>query len=59
MDSELCNALEAIANILYLIRNSLDSPAAVSRYVSLAEDRVRAMAVHAEQVTTQGTRASS
>jgi hypothetical protein len=45
MDQELCNSLEAIANLLYLIRNSLHNPAAVSMYVGLAEGRMKAIAI--------------
>jgi hypothetical protein len=44
MDSELSDSLEAIANLLYLIRRSTDNPAAVSIYVGLAEDRMRVIA---------------
>jgi hypothetical protein len=44
MDSELSDSLEAIANLLYLIGNSPDNPAAVSIYVGLAEDSMRVIA---------------
>jgi hypothetical protein len=45
MDSELSNSLEAIANLLYLVRKSLHDPRAVSMYVGLAEDRMKAIAI--------------
>jgi hypothetical protein len=45
MDTELSNSLEAIANLLYLIRKSLNNPAAISAYVGLAEDRIRIIAI--------------
>jgi hypothetical protein len=48
MDSELSNSLEAIANLLYLIRKSLHNPAAVSTYVGLAQDRMREIAFRCE-----------
>jgi hypothetical protein len=44
MDSEVSDSLEAIANLLYLIRKSLNNPAAISAYVGLAEDRIRVIA---------------
>jgi hypothetical protein len=44
MDDELSNCVEAIANLLYLIRKSLHNPSAASRYVGLAEDRMKAIA---------------
>jgi hypothetical protein len=45
MDRELSNSLEAIANILYLVRKSLHDPMAVSMYVGLAEYRMKAIAI--------------
>jgi hypothetical protein len=48
MDSELSNSLETIGNLLYLIRKSLHNPAAVSTYVGLAQDRLRAIAFRYE-----------
>jgi hypothetical protein len=45
MDDELANSLEALANLLYLARKSLHDPTAVSRYVGLAEDRMKAIAI--------------
>jgi hypothetical protein len=45
MDSELSNSLEALVNLLYLIRKSLDNPVAISAYVALAESRVRAISL--------------
>jgi hypothetical protein len=46
MDTDFIDSLEALANLLYLIRKSLhDSPAA-SPYVDLAEERIKAIASH-------------
>jgi hypothetical protein len=45
MDSELSNSLEAIANLLYLIRKSLHNPSAASMYAGLAEDGMNAIAI--------------
>jgi hypothetical protein len=49
MDEELSNSVEAIANLLYLIRKSLHDPRAVSMYVGLAEDRMKAIAIRYAQ----------
>jgi hypothetical protein len=46
MDRDLRNSLEAIANLVYLIRHSLHDPAAAIAYVDLAEERLRAVTVH-------------
>jgi hypothetical protein len=43
MDRELSDSLEAIANLLYLVRKSLHDPKALSLYVGLAEDRMKAI----------------
>jgi hypothetical protein len=56
MDSELSDSLEAIANLLYLIRKSLNNPAAISAYVGLAEDRIRVIAINTEQGIFRETR---
>jgi hypothetical protein len=53
MGSELSNSLEAIANLLYLIRKSHKNPAAVSAYVGLAEDRIRAIAIQYGRVAPE------
>jgi hypothetical protein len=45
MNSDLRNSLEAIANLLYLIRMSLHDPAAASIYIEMAEERMRAIGV--------------
>jgi hypothetical protein len=45
MDEELSNSLEAIANLLYLIRKSLGNRAAADLYIGLAEDRMKAIAL--------------
>jgi hypothetical protein len=45
MDSELSDSLETLANLLYLIRKSLNNPTALSAYVGLAEDRIRVIAI--------------
>jgi hypothetical protein len=52
MDQELSNSLEAIANLLYLVRKSLHDPAAVSTYVGLAEGRMKAIAIRYGQGTS-------
>jgi hypothetical protein len=46
MDRDLCNPLEAIANLIYLIRHSLHDPATAVAYVELAEERLRAITLH-------------
>lgn len=46
MDNDVRDSLEAIANLIYLIRHSLDDPAATIEYAELAEDRVKAIARH-------------
>jgi hypothetical protein len=56
VDSELSNSLEAIANLLYLIRKSHKNPAAVSAYVGLAEDRTRAIAIQYGQDSSPETK---
>jgi hypothetical protein len=54
MDTELSNSLEAIANLLYLIRESLNNPAAISAYVGLAKDRIRIIAIQSGAASTAG-----
>jgi hypothetical protein len=46
MDCNVANSLEAIANLIYLIRHSIHDPAAAVVYVDLAEDRLRAITLH-------------
>jgi hypothetical protein len=46
MDRDLRNSLEAIANLVYLIRHSLHDPAAAIAYVDFTEERLRAVTVH-------------
>jgi hypothetical protein len=46
MDHDVRNSLEAIANLVYLIRHSLHDPAAAIAYVDLADDRVKAIPRH-------------
>jgi hypothetical protein len=46
MDNDVRNSLEAIANLIYLIRKSLHDPAATIAYADLADDRVKAIARH-------------
>jgi PAS domain S-box-containing protein len=38
---EINNPLEAITNLLFLLRNSIDLPEAAQQYVAMAEDEVR------------------
>jgi hypothetical protein len=44
MDSNLTNSLEAIANLIYLIRLTLHDPAVAINYVELAKERLKAIA---------------
>jgi hypothetical protein len=46
MDRDLRNSLEAIANLVYLIRHSLHDPAAAIAYLDLAEERLRVITPH-------------
>jgi hypothetical protein len=41
MDRELRNSLEAMANLIYLIRHSLHDPAAAVSYLDLAEENLK------------------
>jgi hypothetical protein len=51
MDEELTNSLEAIANLLYLIRKTRHDPPAISMYVGLAEARMKSIAIRYRQGT--------
>jgi hypothetical protein len=46
MDRDLRNSLEAIANLVYLIRHSLHDPAAAIAYLDLTEERLRVITLH-------------
>jgi hypothetical protein len=46
MDRDVTDSLEAIANLIYLIRHSLHDPAAAVGYVNLAEENLKAMSLH-------------
>jgi hypothetical protein len=46
MDRDLRNSLEAIANLIYLIRHSIHEPATAVGYVNLAEENLKAITVH-------------
>jgi hypothetical protein len=46
MDRNVANSLEAISNLIYLIRHSLHDPAAAVNYVDLAEENLKAITVH-------------
>jgi hypothetical protein len=46
MDHDIRNSLEAISNLIYLIRHSLHDPAKTLSYVELAEERLKAIAQH-------------
>jgi hypothetical protein len=46
MDRDIRNSLEAIANLIYLIRHSLHDPAATIAYLDLADERLKAIALH-------------
>jgi hypothetical protein len=41
MDHDVRNSLEAIANLIYLIRHSLHDPTATIAYADLADERVK------------------
>jgi hypothetical protein len=43
MDSDVTNSLEATANLIYLIRLTLDDPTAAVRYVDLADEGMKAI----------------
>lgn len=45
MNSEFADSLEALANLLYLIRKSIDDSPKASIYVDLAEERLKAIAI--------------
>ena len=49
MDPDLKNSLEAIANLIYLIRHSVHDQAATFAYADLADERVKAIALHFER----------
>jgi hypothetical protein len=46
MDPDVRNSLEAIANLIYLIRHSVHGQAATIAYADLADERVKAIALH-------------
>jgi hypothetical protein len=46
MDSDVTNSVEAIANLIYLIRLTLDDPTVAIRYVDLADERLKTIALH-------------
>jgi hypothetical protein len=46
MDRDLHNSLEAIANLIYLIRQSLHDPSTAVAYVDLAEENLKAITFH-------------
>jgi hypothetical protein len=46
MDHDVRNSLEAIANLIYLIRHSLHDPAATIVYADLADERLKAISLH-------------
>jgi hypothetical protein len=50
MDRDLHNSLEAIANLLYLLKISLHDPAAASRYVLRAEEKIEEINLHLDEV---------
>jgi hypothetical protein len=49
MNRDFANTLEAIANLLYLVRASLDDSAKADTYLSMAEDIVQSAVKHIEQ----------
>jgi hypothetical protein len=46
MEHDVRNSLEAISNLIYLIRHSLHDPTATIAYADLADERVKAIAQH-------------
>ena len=46
MDPDVRNSLEAIANLIFLIRHSVHDQAATIAYADLADERVKAIALH-------------
>jgi len=46
MDRDVANSLEAISNLICLIRHSLYDPAKTLSYLELAEERLKALAQH-------------
>jgi hypothetical protein len=46
MDEKLCNSIEAIASLHYLIRMSQKDPAAIARYVDRADAELESMLLH-------------
>jgi two-component sensor histidine kinase len=60
MDHDIKNSLEAISNLIYLIRHSLHDPAKTLSYVELAEERLKAIAQHTpEEVDRRWTNGPS
>ena len=46
MDQDVRDSMEAIANLIYLLRRSLHDPAATIANVDLADERMKAIALH-------------
>jgi hypothetical protein len=46
MEHDVRNSLEAISNLIYLIRHSLHDRAAAITYADLPDERVKAIAHH-------------
>jgi hypothetical protein len=48
MDTQLRNSLEALTNLLFLVRSRLHDPEAASAYLKLAEEQIKALASQLE-----------
>jgi hypothetical protein len=46
MDQDVRDSLEAIANLIYLLRHSPHDPVLAIAYVDLADERMKAIASH-------------
>jgi hypothetical protein len=58
MDPDVRNSLEAIANLIYLIRHSVHDPSATIAYADLADQRVKAIALHFDRQRVMAPRMS-
>jgi hypothetical protein len=59
MDSDVSNSIEAIASLVYLIRMTLNDPSAAITYVNLADERLKAIALHFGSLSPMDKIASS
>jgi hypothetical protein len=59
MDSDVNDSIEAIASLIYLIRMTLNDPSAAITYVNLADERLKAIALHFGSVSPMDRMPSS